>query len=319
MTTDGGVRSCGMIFTVFSRVLFTLLLVGMSAPPSSGGEETAASACLYGDTGHRWGSGFTPCIRQESFNLDLCRTIEYFALQNDLQAAFFARLIWRESLFRPASVSPKGAEGIAQFMPSTARLRGLSNSFDVVQALNASSLYLSDLRSRFGNLGLAAAAYNAGEAGLTNFLNSGRLPIETRDYVFAVTGHTVETWKSDPPKQAAPELDDGKSFIDGCVALADSRRMAEPVLVMSADWAPWGVQLAAHADPSVAGRLFDSTIARLPSPVSAERAVIIRQRGGNFGYRPRYAARIGRETRAQAMELCRTIRAAGTACTVFRN
>lgn len=310
-----------MILVVLFRtfVAGALLGVAMAPQPAGAGAEPVSSVCLYGNRALGPGLDFTPCIRQESFNGDLCRAIEYFALRNDVPAAFFARLIWRESLFRPESVSPKGAEGIAQFMPSTARLRGLSNSFDVVQALDAASTYLSELRSRFGNLGLAAAAYNAGEAGLTRFLNSGRLPIETRDYVFAVTGYTVETWKADPPEVAAPDLDDSKTFQEGCVALADSRRMREPVLALSADWAPWGIQLAAHMDPSVAGRLFDTRIGRLPAPLSAERAVIVRQRGGNFGYRPRYAARIGRETRAQATLLCKEIRAAGIACTVFRN
>jgi hypothetical protein len=69
----------------------------------------------------------------------------------------------------------------------------------------------------------------------------------------------------------------------------------------------------------VADRLFTISLTKLPEPLNAERALIVRQRGGNFGYRPRYAARIGRETRAEATKLCSTIRAAGVACTVFRN
>lgn len=238
---------------------------------------------------------------------------------HNIPPAFFAHLIWRESLFRPEAVSPKGAEGIAQFMPGTARLRALENSFDVVQALKASSGYLDELRLRFGNLGLAAAAYNAGESGLSRFLSSGHLPIETRDYVFAITGQTVETWRDSPPDSVAPDLRDGMPFREACLALAETRQMNEPVLAGSADWAPWGVQLAAHYNPSVADRLFTISLARLPEPLNTERAVIVRQRGGNFGYRPRYAARIGRETRAAATKLCSTIRAAGVACTVFRN
>ncbi|MDM9625303.1 lytic transglycosylase domain-containing protein [Rhizobium sp. S152] len=306
-----------MILRALVRAVPAALLTGLPVPATAQ-EETTAS-CLYGTAVPDPETGFANCIRQESFNRDLCRTMEHFALRNDLPAPFFARLIWRESLFKPEAVSPKGAEGIAQFMPSTARLRKLSNTFDVVQALEASALYLRELKSRFGNLGLAAAAYNAGENGLQRFLDSGRLPIETRDYVFAITGSTVETSKSDPPALVAPELQDGMSFLDGCIALADTRRMREPVLARSADWAPWGIQLAAHYDPSIAGRLFDTAISRLSGPMSAERAVIVRQRGGNFGYRPRYAARIGRETRAEATRLCQEIKAAGTPCTVFRN
>lgn len=292
--------------------------VWAAATPVIGAAEPSVpeAACLYqGDAG----DGQTLCIRKDHFNADLCAVMDRFAAIHNIPPAFFARLIWRESLFRPEAVSPKGAEGIAQFMPGTARSRELENSFDVVQALKASSRYLDELRLRFGNLGLAAAAYNAGESGLGRFLSSGRLPIETRDYVFAITGQTVETWRDSPPETAVPDLRDGMPFQEACVALVETRQMNEPVLTGSTDWAPWGVQLAAHYNPSVADRLFTVSVAKLPDPLNAERAVIVRQRGGNFGYRPRYAARIGRETRAEATKLCSTIRAAGIACTVFRN
>jgi hypothetical protein len=271
--------------------------------------------CLY----QRGTDSARICIRREHFNSDLCRTIERFATSHDLPPAFFARLIWRESLFRPEAVSPKGAEGIAQFMPATARLRGLTNSFDVIEALDASAAYLKTLHVRFGNFGFAAAAYNAGENGLGRFLASERLPIETRDYVFAITGHTIEMWRDSPPDVAAPALDDALPFDQACTVLADTRRMNEPVLAGSADWSPWGVQLAAHYRPAVVTSLFARAIGALPEPLRAERALIVRQRGGNFGSRPRYAARIGRETRHEAADLCARIKAASVPCTVFRN
>lgn len=291
--------------------LFAILALAATARA----DETDRDACLY--QGHDGDHAL--CIRKERFNTDLCAVIDHFATTRDIPPAFFARLIWRESLFRPDAVSPKGAEGIAQFMPGTARLRGLQNSFDVIQALDASSTYLSDLRNRFGNLGLAAAAYNAGEDGLRRFLTGNRLPIETRDYVFMITGAFVETWRDNPPESAAPELARDTPFQQACVTLAETRRMREPILFQSADWAPWGVQLAAHYNPAVVDRLFNLALMKLPPPLSAERALFVRQRGGNFGARPRYAARIGRENRAEATKLCTAIRAAGVPCTVFRN
>ncbi|MGE7371319.1 lytic transglycosylase domain-containing protein [Neorhizobium sp. NPDC001467] len=277
--------------------------------------EQGAPPCLYGR------QTTTPplCIRRETFNADLCRTIEHFSRTHDVPPAYFARLIWRESLFRPEAVSPKGAEGIAQFMPGTARMRGLANSFDVIEALDASANYLEELKTRFGNFGYAAAAYNAGENGLARFFSNERLPIETRDYVFAITGATIEMWRDKPPETAAPELDGKRPFVEACTVLAHTRRMNEPVFAGSADWAPWGVQLAAHYRPAVVDRLFTRAILQLPAPLNAERALIVRQRGGNFGYRPRYAARIGRETRDEANRLCAAIRAAAVPCTVFRN
>ncbi|MEB2846857.1 lytic transglycosylase domain-containing protein [Endobacterium cereale] len=271
--------------------------------------------CLY----ERPDASPTLCIRRETFNTDLCRTIEHFARAHAVPPAFFARLIWRESLFRPEAVSPKGAEGIAQFMPGTARMRGLSNSFDAIEALDASANYLGEMKTRFGNFGYAAAAYNAGENGLGRFLSNERLPIETRDYVFAITGATIEMWRDKPPETAAPELDEKRPFLEACTVLADTRRMNEPVFAGSADWAPWGVQLAAHYRPAIVDQLFTRAILRLPEPLNVERALIVRQRGGNFGYRPRYAARIGRETREEADKLCAAIKAVSVPCTVFRN
>lgn len=259
------------------------------------------------------------CIRADSYDNDLCHAIKVLALRYAVPPDYFARLIWRESLFRADAVSSKGAEGIAQFMPGTAKLRGLENSFNVVEALEKSAAYLAELKARFGNYGLAAAAYNAGEAGLQTFIDKGRLPTESRDYVFAITGYPVETWKDTPPDRVAPALDDDRPFLEACVRLAVTRTMRDPVLMASADWAPWGVQLSAHYNPSVASRLFTRAIVRLPEPLSAERALLVRQRGGNFGSRPRYAARIGRETRAEANDLCGQIKRGGGSCTVFRN
>jgi soluble lytic murein transglycosylase-like protein len=294
----------------------TIAAAGRPALSQPQASEQPLPACLFSGTGN---DGKELCIRADGYNLDLCRTIEHFAATRQLPPDFFARLIWRESLFRPNAISPKGAEGIAQFMPGTAKIRGLGNSFDVIEALDASSRYLNDLRLRFGNLGLAAAAYNAGEGGLSNFLTSGNLPFETRAYVMAITGSSVEEWQNDAPKTAAAPLDETKAFIESCVALADTRRLRASDSERLTAVAPWGVQLAAHPDPQVARRLFASALARLPSPLQSERVQMVRQRGGNFGHRQRYAARIGRETRAEASTLCDQIRKNGGTCTVLKN
>jgi hypothetical protein len=259
------------------------------------------------------------CIRRLSYSRDVCRAIEQLAEERDLPPHYFARLIWRESLFRADAISPKGAEGIAQFMPATAKLRGLENSFDVAQALSASSLYLDELRDRYGNLGLAAAAYNAGESRVNGFLQGGGLPLETRDYVFAITGQTVETWRDEPPAQSAQPLDPKGAFLPACIRLATRRILREPVLLESADWAPWAVQLAATFDPAITSRLMAKSIAGLPASLRSERAVIIRQKRVKPGMRPKYQARIGRETRAEAQVLCDAIHKAGVACAVVKN
>src|SRR5262249_28640280 len=127
----------------------------------------------------------------------LCDTLAASAQQSGLPTSFFSNLIWQESRFVLRAVSPAGALGIAQFMPRTAAAVGLTNPFDPRMALPASARLLGSLFRRFGNLGLAAAAYNAGEARVSNWLsNKSGLPQETRNYVLAITGLPVEHWKA---------------------------------------------------------------------------------------------------------------------------
>src|SRR5260370_24674524 len=97
----------------------------------------------------------------------MCLMIESAAKAQGLPLEFFARVIWQESRFQSDAVGPvtrngQRALGIAQFMPGTATQRRLLDPFDPVQALPKSAEFLNELRNQFGNLGLAAAAYNAG-------------------------------------------------------------------------------------------------------------------------------------------------------------
>jgi hypothetical protein len=129
----------------------------------------------------------------------LCHVLLSSAQDNDLPVPFFANLIWQESGLRNDIVSSKGAMGIAQFMPERAHESGLANPFDPLQALPASARLLHDLRTQFGNLGFAAAAYNAGPKRVSNWLaGGGALPRETRDYVVDVTGHSADEWRKTP-------------------------------------------------------------------------------------------------------------------------
>ena len=143
----------------------------------------------------------------------ICPMIEAAARANGLPVAFFTRVIWRESRFRPNEVGPvtrsgQRAQGIAQFMPRTAAERGLRNPFNPVEALPKSGEFLAELRDRFGSVGLAAAAYNAGPQRVHDFVAGLRgLPIETRNYVQAITGRPVEYW-ANPSSGKATEGDE---------------------------------------------------------------------------------------------------------------
>jgi soluble lytic murein transglycosylase-like protein len=126
---------------------------------------------------------------------EICETVSRAAQSNELPIAYFIRLLFQESGFDATSVSHAGAQGIAQFMPETAATEGLKNPFDPLQAIPASARLLRKLFDQFGNLGLAAAAYNAGPKRIQDWLaKRASLPPETQKYVKSVTGWPAETW-----------------------------------------------------------------------------------------------------------------------------
>lgn len=125
---------------------------------------------------------------------ELCTKLVEVARSNDLPLGFFTNLIWQESRFDHDAISPVGAMGIAQFMPDVAEKMSV-DAFDSHSALPASARLLRTLRARFGNLGLAAAAYNAGPKRVSNWLEGrSSLPRETRDYVNIITGRPAAHW-----------------------------------------------------------------------------------------------------------------------------
>ena len=134
----------------------------------------------------------------------LCRLIDAAATGHGVPPGFLTRLIFQESSFRPAVTSPAGAQGVAQFMPGTARERGLADPFDPEQAIPKAAQLLADLKTRFGNWGLAAAAYNGGPTRVAGwFSGRGGLPFETETYVLAITGAAAEDWADDARSGAA--------------------------------------------------------------------------------------------------------------------
>jgi hypothetical protein len=142
---------------------------------------------------------------------NVCSALITSAQANDLPVAFFANLIWQESRLRDNALSPKGAMGIAQFMPKVAAESGVKNPFDPSQALPAAAKLLHQLFDRLGNLGYAAAAYNAGTQRVLDWVEHARsLPRETRDYVMDITGRSIEAWRKKPEDDAglrfAPQL-----------------------------------------------------------------------------------------------------------------
>jgi hypothetical protein len=250
---------------------------------------------------------------------DICRAIEQSAGEYGLPVEFFARVIWQESRFKARAVSPKGAEGIAQFMPATAEFRGLADPFDAIAALHKAAGYLADLRKEFGNLGLAAAGYNAGPGRVSAWrAGTGTLPGETRNYVAITTGHSADEWKSSsPPKDAETALPHGLP----CNALAHLI-LPKPRQEEEAGPPPlprWGLQLAANWSESVAWASYRRVEKQYAAVLGGHEAAVVKTRAYGRGGAMQYAIRISGNDFATLQKLCNKLIMAGGACVVLPN
>ena len=254
---------------------------------------------------------------------DICRTLARAAADNDLPEELFTRLIWQESRFDPAAVSPAGARGIAQFMPQTAAMRGLTDAFEPLQALRESASYLRELRTTFrGNLGLAAAAYNAGPGQVEAWLaRRSVLPAETQAYVMIVTGYAAEAWasKSPPQLEAAAARPSTPEMGARCAEIAKSmieRTRQRPDLTTNPAWGPWGLQLAGNWTEAGVLAAYER-LRRKYVTVLGDRLPLVlngRRRAG-----VPFLVRVSEESRQAANALCAKLIAAGGNCIVFRN
>jgi transglycosylase-like protein with SLT domain len=254
----------------------------------------------------------------------MCLLVESAARANHLPVEFFARVIWQESRFRADAVGPvtrngKRALGIAQFMPGTAAERNLLNPLDPIQALPKSAEFLAELRVEFGNLGLAAAAYNAGPKRIHDWMTgNGPMPAETRNYVLAITGGSVEQW-------AKATGDDELKLQRGanCGQLMALLKRAPNSFVsaleqrvLSGALQPWGVILGADMSRDKMMTRYAVLQQRHSEALSGRDPILIERGRGPL---PRYQVRIGADTRAAANELCSRIHKSGGDCVVLRN
>ena len=253
----------------------------------------------------------------------VCMLIESAARANALPVEFFARVIWQESRFRPDAVGPltrsgDRALGIAQFMPGTAAERNLLDPLNPVEALPKSAEFLSDLRRQFGNLGLAAAAYNAGPRRVRDWLAGiGGMPAETRHYVEAITGASIEQWAHGAD---APAQDTGPTCGQLMATLKRAPNMFVAALeqhVTTGTMRPWGAILGANRSREKILTHYAQLQRRFADVLTGLDPILIdRRRAGPL---PRYQVRIGATTRADANALCTRIHREGGDCVVLRN
>jgi len=268
-------------------------------------------------------AGQAPAAEPKPFVDTVCPLMQQQADARGLPAMLFVRLIWKESRFDPQAVSPKGAQGIAQFMPATATDRGLDDPFEPRSAIVHSASLLADLRDEFGNIGLAAAAYNAGAERVRAWLaGKSSLPAETEGYVFFVTGRSADEWKL--PETALPNTlnSPAETVVESCRKLAPLVVRAvyetEP-LTASGAWRPWGVQVSTSFSKAKALSQFARLKARYASMLADREPFVVPERNLSRGRRYLYMVQIGADSRDDAGTLCAQFRAKGGACIVQKN
>jgi len=143
-------------------------------PCSAAGEADRAG----GGDGALAGAGGLPAFVPDRFRAPLLRA----AARWNVSASLLAAQLMAESNFNPFAVSPAGAQGIAQFIPSTAAAYGLRDPFDPEAAIEAQAHLMSDLLRQFGAANLALAAYNAGPGAVEPCMCVPGYP-ETQAYV----------------------------------------------------------------------------------------------------------------------------------------
>jgi len=253
----------------------------------------------------------------------ICQLMASAAVANGLPVEFFARVIWQESRLRPDAIGPvtrsgHQAQGIAQFMPMTAAERLLQNPFDPSQALPKSAEFLRDLRAQFGNLGLAAAAYNAGPQRVRDWLAGKRtLPSETQAYVRNVTGRSAEEWlrpQPEIPSLIVPAgIPCGESFKQTAKVQSPVKEARQETIL------PWGVQLVGDRSELKALANYRQLQKKHQAILGGYEPVVLRTniRGGDQAIWTR--VRVDSESRPSAELLCSRLRAVGENCLVQRN
>jgi hypothetical protein len=262
-------------------------------------------------------------VRTTTSPLSICQLIASAAATNGLPFEFFARVIWQEGRFRSDAVGPvtrggQRAQGIAQFMPVTAEERLLHDPFDPVEALPKSGEFLRELRQQFGNLGLAAAAYNAGPQRVRDWLAGKRtLPLETETYVRIVTGRPVQEWARPgqealavtiPSELTCTEATKVVSILPSGHTIAHPRPLSD-----------WAVQLIGDRSEAKALSAYRQLQKKHEALLGIYEPVIVRTTL-KVGAAPIWTrVRVDADSRQAAETLCSRLRAAGEVCLAQRN
>lgn len=247
----------------------------------------------------------------------VCALIAQQAQAHGLPEAFLARLLFSASGFDPSYVSPTGAQGVAKFNAAVAKSEGLSDPSDFDAAVPAAAGRLSALKERLGNLGLAVAAYQAGEKPVHRWMNGdGYLPASTTLFVRQLTGQGPEAFRSPTATLDVKPLETRYAFAEACKRLPLIAR-GEASTDIPADM-PWAAVVGAGPDLDGAMKFWAGVRERTGFQVGGGKVYVTHLEGGK-ARRNRYSVRIGAQTRGRAQAICSELRGKGGACMVTKN
>jgi soluble lytic murein transglycosylase-like protein len=143
-----------------------------------------------------------PAAQSTGYPAGIDAAVERIAAEHSLPAQLIHSVIKVESNYNPHAVSSKGALGLMQLIPSTARRFGVDDAFNPIQNIQGGAKYLRYLLDLFGSYPLALAAYNAGEGAVAQY---GGIPpfAETQNYVVLVRKAWEQAKKAAAAKQPA--------------------------------------------------------------------------------------------------------------------
>ena len=148
--------------------------------------------------------------------------------------------------------------------------------------------------------------------------SGGYLPAETEDYVAIITGISVDAWTAEVPPAPDYRLRKDVPFEPACIEMAKAAPMPRLDLPPG-EWKPWGVLIAQDFSQGVARRRFERVQAAHEALLGDEELMLLTGRNLSFGTRLRHFAMIGRDTRDDALELCRALTADGGVCLVKKS
>mgnify|MGYP001166591466 FL=1 len=247
----------------------------------------------------------------------ICTLIAEQAETTGVPEALMARLFFSETGFDPAYTSPTGATGVAKFNAAVAGSVGLSDPTDIEIAIPAAAKRIADLKSQFGNFGLALAAYQAGEKPVRRWLDGkGYLPVSTMIFVRKMTGESPEFFRNPKAKLDVRPLETRFGFGDAC------RRMP---LIASGDASleepsdmPWAVVVGTGNDIDAAMTFWSEVKERTGFRIGGGKVYVMPVAAG-MGRPSHFSVRIGAETRGSAQATCSKLRGLGGACMITKS